>query len=171
MRYLALSLFIFFSYSCAQSPSESTKAIKYHYEQEKVERLDKANLHFVRPFNISLLWHGYTAYVGVGNQNVGGLGFNETAKIYIDEGVYKITAASNVDALTKLLTSDQTFTTRFEKGKNYYFIIEASITKTFVPKPITRTKYLKLTEKSDIKEKFTKTLNTTGQILRNMQKF
>lgn len=170
MRYLVLFFFIFF-FSCAQPTSQPSKSIKYHYDQEKVERPDKVNLHFVRPFNISLLWHSYTAYVGVGNENVGGLGLNETAKIYINEGVYKITAASNVDALTKLLTSDQTFTTRFEKGKNYYFIIEPSITKVFIPKPITRTKYLKLTESNKTKEKFTKTLSTVGKVLRNMQKF
>lgn len=170
MRYLVLLSFAFF-FNCAQPASESSKNIKYHYDQEKVEKPDKVNLHFVRPFNASLLWYGYTAYVGVGNENVGGLGLNETAKIYIDEGVYKIAVASNVAALTKLFTSEQTFTTRFEKGKNYYFIIEPSMTKIFIPKPITRTKYLKLTEKNKTKEKFTKVLGSVGKVLRNMQKF
>lgn len=171
MRYLLLFL-LTLTISCAQTTTQSSKDVKYHYDQvkeEKVEQPDKVNMYFVRPYKH--MWWGYTAYVGVGKENVGGLGINETGKVFIDEGIHKVYTANNVDALTKFLTSDQTFTTRFEKGKNYYFVILPSLTKVFVAKPITRTKYLRYTKKAKDQAGFTKTLNTAGKVMKNMQRF
>ena len=158
MRILISLFIVLFLTSCETTPNKELSVSQL--PKETIEKPDKANIYFVRPMNPSLMWYSYTAFIGVGNESVGGLQINSKGKVFVDPGVYKIVASSNVDKVTQLLTSDQTFTSRFQKGKNYYFEIKPSLTKIFFPKPISRKRYLQLSQKLNNNDSFVKVLKT-----------
>ena len=66
------------------------------------------------------------------------------------------------------LNHNEKFSTRFEKGKNYYFVIEPSyspIKWSFPIKQISRIQYLKLTNEIVNDAAFVQTVNTLTKVL------
>jgi len=166
MRYL-LSLLFLFLFSCS---TQSTNT-KFYYEKETAADPEKVNIFFIRPLPISLMWFGYTTFIGINDKNVGSIKVNEKGKVTIDEGLAKISTSAKLDPITKLMTGEETFTTRFEKGKNYYFLIESSAFKVFTTRPITYENFAEISHKNETKESFSATLNKVNELIRNQEKF
>lgn len=120
--------------------------------EETIEKKDKANIYFVRPMKMQFLIHN--ANIFLDNTFLGTLENNSLAKVFIEEGAYDVIAAPHLEGVFDL-KNKISFT--FEKGKNYYFLIDPKFTKLmpgFAPKLISRVEYIKLSEKVKVDQEF-----------------
>ena len=113
--------------------------------EETIEKKDKANIYFVRPMKMKFLLNN--ANIFLDNTFLGTLENNSLVKVFIEEGAYDIIAAPHLEGVFDLKNK---ISFKFEKGKNYYFLIDPKWTKlmpSFAPKLISRVEYIKLSEK------------------------
>jgi hypothetical protein len=163
---LGLGLFLILLTSCDTLPSKQLSVSEY--EKETIERQNEANIFFVRPAKLKN--YLFKAEIDIAGQRVGQLLQNEKAKVFINEGIHQITVTtiSDTDTVINALNHNEKFSTRFEKGKNYYFVIEPSyspIKWSFPIKQISRIQYLKLTNEIVNDAAFVQTVNTLTKVL------
>ena len=158
MRILISLFIVLFLTSCETTPNKELSVSQL--PKETIEKPDKANIYFVRPmkFTNALL----DADISVAENFVGKMVNNSKAKVFIDKGIHQIVAETkhSTDIIIRSMKLKKRFSTRFENGKNYYFEIKALTFYRFQIKPISRKRYLQLSQKIESKESFAKTIRS-----------
>ena len=134
LKYLVFFIFLF---SCASTGVKKESDLQ-------PDKLDKANIYFKRPSGV--LWFAHRAFIVVNGTEVGSLNMNEQIKVYLDEGEHNISVNGESIASfnpVRMAKGKEIYKHKFEKGKNYYFIVNTSMTKTFDLVNVTSKQYSK----------------------------
>jgi hypothetical protein len=134
IKYLII---LFFLFSCASTGVKKDADLQ-------PDRTDKANVYFKRPAGV--LWFSHRAFIVVNGTEVGSLNMNEQIKVYLDEGEHNISVNGESIASfnpVRLAKGKEIYKNKFEKGKNYYFIVNTSMSKTFDLVNVTSSQYTK----------------------------
>lgn len=137
MKKLILVLIIFTLTSCASTGVKKNSDLQ-------PDRSDKANIYFKRPAGV--LWFSHRAFIVVNGSEVGSLNMNEQIKVHLDGGDHNISVNGESIASfnpVRMAKGKEISKYKFKNGKNYYFIVDTSMAKTFDLVNVTQQQYNK----------------------------
>jgi len=115
--YLLLLFFIFFG--CSSTGVREKRLLSADSE-------NYANIYFKRLYHV--LYYTAQAYIVINDKEIGSLYQGEFQKIFLEPGTHKISVYGGLLSFnpSEILNKKTPIQMYFEKGKNYYFVIQAA---------------------------------------------